>query len=987
MNNKNEESDSNKEKDNSKRQKKLSASKEKKLNKENHKEDDVKKENESKNLNKFNNLSEPTLINNNTNEFFPKFYNKENKEEIVDLNDYYSSHEFDNKETMQKNMVTINDIIGPDINKELTLDIINENFNNFYPGKVSTKSYGYIKAYAANTNQGIARDYNEDRVSIIININQISNYKGDIPWPKASYFSIFDGHGGNKCAEFLRDNLLRLICESSYFPVDIEKAIKQGFEEVDKLFLEKCVNNGEIIENSGSCALIALIIDCKIYIANVGDSRCLISMDNGSIRKDVTRDHKPNYPYEKERILKNGGKIYQTKTSLQNENKESEPQLNTDENNLILLGPFRVFPGCLSVSRTIGDPAAKLPNFGGNPKVVISKPDIYCFDLEKDDIDFIVLGCDGIYDHMTSKDVFKCAWMIIDSYRNYNLLVDKKNKDIRKTEVSDEDEDDGKIDLYTTCSNIVDFILKASMSRKSFDNVTCVIVSFKDLLNTREEIKKSSNFHSKLEIRNYDIKEDKLINLLTEKNFKKLPKIFRNTNNKSLESQQLSEYLKNDNYDLNKKVKIHKKIFNDKIQISSIKKKNLAEFNNLNNIENNINKNIKLYYNQKDNPNKKSTNSGELSERITNNNLVNEFKLKNNENLNNNNIINNNNIKKICLTTRKTKLDDIVLNNNSNNSNNILKLNNIINNENLINNYNLLNYTNINRNLSKKNKRWKTTKKLFLNNKIKPLYIDNNINNIQGQNDKNKFMYNLQLKIITNSNCNLKRNNNEERALTKTISNVRDINLYSNKKEKDLTIFTNKTPQVTNSNLNTLNTINIINSKPNEKNKITLNYLSPSPFQNNRNNFEIKLKTLNKKSVSFYHNNNLMNNLKIVNDKNLYAKNKHFQVSEYDLINFNSINGTNSPLDINKRNIGNKYRIASEDRTKIKMDLPHFKNSINQMSNIVKDNFFNNNYQKLTINNNKFGKKLIHNLTEDIPSPENENKFVIPNINIKNNNK
>ena len=48
---------------------------------------------------------------------------------------------------------------------------MDESFNNFYPGKVSTKSYGPIKAYAANTNQGIARDYNEDRVSIIININ------------------------------------------------------------------------------------------------------------------------------------------------------------------------------------------------------------------------------------------------------------------------------------------------------------------------------------------------------------------------------------------------------------------------------------------------------------------------------------------------------------------------------------------------------------------------------------------------------------------------------------------------------------------------------------------------------------------------------------------------------------------------------------------------------------------------------------------------
>ena len=26
-------------------------------------------------------------------------------------------------------------------------------------------------------------------------------------WPVVHFFGIFDGHGGNKCAEFLRDNL------------------------------------------------------------------------------------------------------------------------------------------------------------------------------------------------------------------------------------------------------------------------------------------------------------------------------------------------------------------------------------------------------------------------------------------------------------------------------------------------------------------------------------------------------------------------------------------------------------------------------------------------------------------------------------------------------------------------------------------------------------------------------------------------------------
>ena len=41
---------------------------------------------------------------------------------------------------------------------------------NYEPTKCSSTRHGIIKAYAANTNQGNVRDYNEDRVSIILNI-------------------------------------------------------------------------------------------------------------------------------------------------------------------------------------------------------------------------------------------------------------------------------------------------------------------------------------------------------------------------------------------------------------------------------------------------------------------------------------------------------------------------------------------------------------------------------------------------------------------------------------------------------------------------------------------------------------------------------------------------------------------------------------------------------------------------------------------------
>jgi len=56
-----------------------------------------------------------------------------------------------------------------------------------------------------------------------------------------------------------------------------------------------------------------------------------------------------------------------------------------------------VEPGRLSVSRTIGDIEAKDLRYGGIPGVVIATPEIRSFKIQ-DNYDFIVLGCDGIFE-------------------------------------------------------------------------------------------------------------------------------------------------------------------------------------------------------------------------------------------------------------------------------------------------------------------------------------------------------------------------------------------------------------------------------------------------------------------------------------------------------------------------------------------------------------------------------------------------------------
>lgn len=65
---------------------------------------------------------------------------------------------------------------------------------------------------------------------------------------------------------------------------------------------------------------------------------------------------------------------------------------------------MRLLPGRLSVSRSFGDAEAKIKRFGGNPLVLIATPDIRSFKISSDH-DFVMLGCDGVFDRMMNKEV------------------------------------------------------------------------------------------------------------------------------------------------------------------------------------------------------------------------------------------------------------------------------------------------------------------------------------------------------------------------------------------------------------------------------------------------------------------------------------------------------------------------------------------------------------------------------------------------------
>ena len=114
-----------------------------------------------------------------------------------------------------------------------------------------------------------------------------------------------------------------------------------------------------------------------------------------------TTDHKPNSPNEKIRIENSGGKIYQTPSlfPLYQNGKEIEI-------------PWRVLPGRLSVSRTFGDIEAKDERFGGMKGVVVALPDITEIELN-DEFNFIVIGCDGIFDVLSNEELLECIKIVL----------------------------------------------------------------------------------------------------------------------------------------------------------------------------------------------------------------------------------------------------------------------------------------------------------------------------------------------------------------------------------------------------------------------------------------------------------------------------------------------------------------------------------------------------------------------------------------------
>jgi serine/threonine protein phosphatase PrpC len=193
-------------------------------------------------------------------------------------------------------------------------------------------------------------------------------------YKKVSFYAVYDGHGGTTSAELLKKNLHGNVLASESFKTHrVSEALVTGFKTTDKAIVDQANAEGWM---NGSTAVVGIVVDGHLHMANIGDSEAILVAVNGEGKNQITvltTPHKASDPTEKERIEKLGGHVF--------------------------FG--RVF-GALAVSRAFGDSRYKMPKTSQD--FVTCDPALHQVELDPSH-KFLVLACDGLWDVMNHQTV------------------------------------------------------------------------------------------------------------------------------------------------------------------------------------------------------------------------------------------------------------------------------------------------------------------------------------------------------------------------------------------------------------------------------------------------------------------------------------------------------------------------------------------------------------------------------------------------------
>ncbi|CAN6688305.1 unnamed protein product [Malus baccata var. baccata] len=248
--------------------------------------------------------------------------------------------------------------LAPAAEVELDIEIVNSK-------SPSNSNSAFVPVFRSGSCSEIgSKPFMEDEHICIDNILDHLGATENFTSPGA-FYGVFDGHGGTDAASFIRENILRFIVEDPDFPFCTKKAIKSAFLNADLAFAD----TGSLDSSSGTTVLTALISGRTMLIANAGDCRAVLGRRGRAV--ELSKDHKPNCASERIRIEKLGGVVY-------------DGYLN----------------GQLSVARALGDWHMK--GSKGSLCPLSAEPELEETILSEED-EFLILGCDGLWDVMSSQ--------------------------------------------------------------------------------------------------------------------------------------------------------------------------------------------------------------------------------------------------------------------------------------------------------------------------------------------------------------------------------------------------------------------------------------------------------------------------------------------------------------------------------------------------------------------------------------------------------
>ncbi|KAG8459087.1 hypothetical protein KFE25_002494 [Diacronema lutheri] len=235
---------------------------------------------------------------------------------------------------------------------------------------------------------------------------------GDAAFLDASsgFFAVMDGHGlhGDRCSNFLVRSIPYALREKLHgAPPSVQRAMRSLSTVREKAELDKAIKEVFLATNkalhaspidtmlSGSTCCALLLLGKQLVTANVGDSRCIAAhfqMRAGRltlVARALTTDHKPDSPTEKARIISRGGRV------------EPWAGAGLDDIQRVWLRDEET-PG-IAMSRSFGDDLAATVG-------IVAEPEVQFFELS-DDLAFVLIASDGVWEFMSDQEVVDSIWL------------------------------------------------------------------------------------------------------------------------------------------------------------------------------------------------------------------------------------------------------------------------------------------------------------------------------------------------------------------------------------------------------------------------------------------------------------------------------------------------------------------------------------------------------------------------------------------------